>query len=67
MCSLSSSFHYLSGFSVALISVVCFPANTLYDGDKESEGEDDCLSPEDTRKVRTISCFFHRLGFVIVV
>lgn len=55
MCSLSSSFHYMSGFSVALNSVVCFPANAVYDGDKESEGEDDGLSPEDSRKVRKIT------------
>lgn len=29
-----------------------FPANAVYDGDKESEGEDDGLNPEDSRKVR---------------
>lgn len=27
-------------------------ANAVYDGDKESEGEDDSLNPEDSRKVR---------------
>uniref|UniRef100_A0A9J7XUL8 Mesoderm induction early response 1, family member 3 a n=1 Tax=Cyprinus carpio carpio TaxID=630221 RepID=A0A9J7XUL8_CYPCA len=29
-------------------------SNVVYDGDKESEGEDDGLSPEDSRKVRKI-------------
>lgn len=29
-----------------------FPANVIYDGDKESEGEDDGLNPEDSRKVK---------------
>uniref|UniRef100_A0A673N258 Mesoderm induction early response 1, family member 3 a n=1 Tax=Sinocyclocheilus rhinocerous TaxID=307959 RepID=A0A673N258_9TELE len=45
--------HCLCTFDIAyetLNFVVCFPANVVYDGDKESEGEDDGLSPEDSRK-----------------
>lgn len=30
----------------------------VYDGDKESEGEEDGLSPEDSRKVRKIKLMF---------
>lgn len=35
-------------FSLCFVAVVT--ANTIYDGDKESEGEEDGVSPEDSRK-----------------
>lgn len=37
-----------------MIWLCLISANTTYDGDKESEGEEDGLSPEDTRKVSVV-------------
>lgn len=43
------------------------PANATYDGDKESEGEEDGVSSEDSRKVSIIlfKCCTHSLNIYI--
>ena len=37
-------------------SPVASSANTIYDGDKEYECEEDAPNPEDSRKVRLLKC-----------
>ena len=41
---------------VCLCSPVALSANTIYDGDKEYECEEDAPNPEDSRKVRLLKC-----------